>query len=162
MASPPKACLLLAVLSQAGLFIIVLTVVSRNVAHFALVEVADDVSLPASSWNDSSAWSSGLRYISVKEMDRLLRQGGSAAAGATREVNMRSIDAPDGQAKGQHKYTSSFNCSSAAAAAGYGRLPPWCTIRRYPDTVDVEMLNKSNLLPTEVRDNMHCSAVICS
>ena len=70
-----KACLLLILPSQAGLFIILLTIVLRNVAHYTLAGAVDDVSLPflsAFDWNNSTTWDRGLRYISVRELDRLL------------------------------------------------------------------------------------------
>lgn len=158
-----KACLLLILLSQAGLFIIVLTIVSRNVAHYTLAGAVDDVFLPPSSafdWNNSTSWNRGLRYISVRELDRLLHLQGSS--GAASEVNLQMMSTYDGKAEDEHKHASSFNCSSAAAGAANRKLSPWCTIRRYPDTVDVELLSKSNLLSTEVRSSMHCNVLFQS
>lgn len=150
----PKRCLLLVILSQAGLLIIVLTVVSRNVVYYNLAVVVNDASLQAFFWNDSTSSSRRLRYISVKEIDLLLRQRGSA--GNATEVNLQKMSAYDAKAEDEHKDTSSFNCSSVAANGESRKLSSWCTIRRYPDTVDVELLRKSNLLSTEVWQCLLC------
>lgn len=147
-----KHCLVLLILSQAGLLLIVLTVASRNMVHYTVAVSGNDAPLYAFFWNHSTSSSRRLRYISVEEIDLLLRQRGSP--GNAMEVNLRKISAYDAKAEDEH--TSSFNCSAVAASGENRKLSSWCTIRRYPGTVDVELLRKSNLLSTEVWQCLLC------
>lgn len=145
-----KSCLLLAFLSQAGIVISVLTVISRKANQYNIAGAVEDAPLPPSlafDWNDSTSRTRGPRYLSLKELEQL--HSGRESAGDAGAINLRAayddeLEAGDGQEK------TSFNCSLAATAYGDLELSPWCAIRRYADTVDVELLSKSTLLPAEV------------
>ena len=156
-----KSCLLLVLLSQAGIFLGALTVISWKADEYTVTGAVEGAALSSSlavDWNASTSRNRGLSYISLKDLEHL-RSGRESAGNAGAIILRTAYD--DELVAGDGNEKTSFNCSLAASGVRDQELSPWCTLRRSADTVDVELLSKSTLLPKEVQSSTRATCVQC-